>query len=311
MTTKLGVLGSIAFDNIFTAERVPRAGERVWGKLLGRYLGGMAANQAIEAARYLEHVEIIGKVGADLEGEALREGLTARRVGTRLLLRDETLATGQSYMYMVGDEYFSIVARGANCGITPREAEAAVAGLGGGVLMASLEVNPEAVHAALLAARGRGMHTILIPQPPEACPPDLPALADTLILNRREAQNLLGEVAADAAEAAACLERLRLAHRRVVVTLGSAGAALFQDGHAYASRSLAVEVIDAVGAGDAFAGAFIAADLMGLPPARALAMGCIAGALSVASPGSQASAHTRSDMLRLLEEHENELIIRR
>lgn len=298
---RLGILGSIAFDNIFSADRAPVCGERVWGQRLGKYVGGMAANQAIEAARYHDKVEIIGKVGRDIEGEDLRAVLEARGVGTHLLFTDDEQATGQTYMFLVGDEYFSVVTPGANKNLQLAEMLRAIETLQGGTLIASLEVNLDVVTAALEHARRHGIQTVLIPSPPEMCTPELLAAADTLILNRREARLLLGLESTTREETAAALGSMALPCRRVVVTLGEAGAVLYQEGAIYTAPALSVQVVDAVGAGDAFAGAFIANDLLGFAPARALAMGCIAGSLAVSTLNGQASARGIEEIKRLFE----------
>jgi ribokinase len=299
----LGFLGSIAFDNLFSADRTPVCGERVWGRRLGRHLGGMAANQAREAARYMEGVEIIGKVGLDAEGAALRAELATRRVSSRLLMTDEREATGQSYMFLVGDDYFSIVTPGANLAITPAEAEAAVEGLAAGTLVVSLEVNLDAAAAALARARRLDLETVLIPSPPEACPSELLSAADMLILNRREAGLLLGFQTATAEQAYAEIAHLELPGRRLAITLGGKGAVLRDGQDVYSAPALSVEVVDAVGAGDAFAGAYMAAKSLDMPYQQALAVGCIAGGLAVSTLGAQVSTHTLTEVMALYETH--------
>lgn len=297
--SKLGVFGSIAFDNIFSADHAPVCGERVWGRLLGKFMGGMAANQSLEAVRYLKGVEIIGKVGNDQEGVALAANLASRGVGTSHLLIDEKEATGQSYMYLVGDEYFSIVTPGANQAIQPEEAIGAVEALGSGALMASLEVSLPAVLAALNRARELNIDTVLIPSPAEVCTPKLLAAADTLIMNRREAYLLLGLKALSIIESQEEITLLDISCRQLVVTFGKAGAILRKDGQVYYSPGMPVQEVDAVGAGDAFSGAFVSAKILGYPPAQALAIGCIAGGLSVSMLGSQTSEHGLEEVLNL------------
>ena len=77
---KIGILGSIALDNIFRAESLPQKGERVFGNLLGSCIGGMAANQAVEAARYSKEIYILGTVGEDETGARIYRHLEQRRM---------------------------------------------------------------------------------------------------------------------------------------------------------------------------------------------------------------------------------------
>ncbi len=298
----MGIMGSVAFDNIFNADRTPLCGERVWGERLGQYIGGMAANQAMEAARYCS-VLLIGKVGSDPEGEDLRSELEARGVGTQALLIDDAKSTGQTYMFLVGDEYFSVVTPGANQNLQPAEILSAVESLRGGTLMASLEVNVEVVTAALRHARSLDIATVLIPSPPEVCTPELLDLAETLIVNRREARLLLGLEIATLEKAANSPGSTRLPHQKLVVTLGGEGAVLYQDGTLYSAPALPVQVVDPVGAGDAFAGAFVGAHLLGFSPLQVLATGCIAGSLAVSTLNGQATKRGIHEVEALFKAH--------
>lgn len=107
--------------------------------------------------------------------------------------------------------------------------------------------------------------------------------ADVLLPNEDEARLLTG--LPDPADAAAKLSR----HFPVVaVTLGAGGALLAAAG-AVRDRvpAVAAQAVDTTGAGDAFAGAFLAARLAGADDARAAAAGCRAGARAVASVGGR------------------------
>lgn len=75
---------------------------------------------------------------------------------------------------------------------------------------------------------------------------------------------------------------------RVVVKLGSRGAALgTADGVALNLPAPVVDVVDTTGAGDAFAAAFLIADLDGLPADQCLAAGIEAGSAAVGKIGGQ------------------------
>lgn len=295
----IGILGSIAFDNIFTVNRVPEYGERVFGKQFGKYIGGMAVNQAIEAARYLNSVEIIGKVGGDTEGESIIHQLADRNVGTKLLLVDDRWATGQSYMYLVGEDYFSIVTPEANHQITPEETAKAVDALGSGILMVSVEICVDAVLAAMVHARDHNIKTILMPSPPEMCSQVLLRMADSLIMNRRELQILFGLQANSIEETKRELLNLDTHYHHLVVTMGSEGAVLREGNVTYSSAALPVAPVDTIGAGDAFSGAFISALALGYSAQKALSIGCIAGGLTVSVVGAQASTHDMNQVMEL------------
>ena len=69
-------------DVIATTERVPPAGQTVYGREFHMAPGGKGANQALQCARLGADVTMMGCVGDDLFGEKLLEPL--REAGIRL-----------------------------------------------------------------------------------------------------------------------------------------------------------------------------------------------------------------------------------
>ncbi len=71
----------------------------------------------------------------------------------------------------------------------------------------------------------------------------------------------------------------------IVVTNGERGATVYRSGGAWALPALEVDVVDAAGAGDALAGAYLAARLAGADPPDALGRGLVAASLSCRARG--------------------------
>jgi 2-dehydro-3-deoxygluconokinase len=71
----------------------------------------------------------------------------------------------------------------------------------------------------------------------------------------------------------------------IVVTDGERGATVYRSGGAWALPALEVDVVDAAGAGDALAGAYLAARLAGADPPDALRRGLVAASLSCRARG--------------------------
>src|SRR6476661_7926230 len=69
------VIGSLNMDLVARCERLPRAGETVFGGDFFTAAGGKGANQAVAAARLGASVAMVGCVGGDAFGEALLDGL--------------------------------------------------------------------------------------------------------------------------------------------------------------------------------------------------------------------------------------------
>jgi ribokinase len=87
----------------------------------------------------------------------------------------------------------------------------------------------------------------------------------------------------------------------VVVTLGAAGAVMYEGGLEVARATPPpVSAVDATGAGDAFVGAIVVALVEGMAPGAALAFACAAGALAATRAGAQPSLPTRAEVEALL-----------
>jgi sugar/nucleoside kinase (ribokinase family) len=129
-------------------------------------------------------------------------------------------------------------------------------------------------------------------------PEQLIGAAGTVILNAGEAALITGH--ADAEEAAVALARLVAT---AIVTLGADGAVAASGGmvaHAEAPRQTARAL---TGAGDAFAAAYVWADLGGSPLAERLALACLYASLSLRAPSVLRGALSLRELVRAAESH--------
>src|SRR5262245_3291993 len=88
LTRRITVVGSANRDLTFRAERLPRPGETVFGTSFYRGFGGKGANQAVAAARLGADVSLVGRVGTDEFGRAIREQLVLEGIDVSHLLDD-------------------------------------------------------------------------------------------------------------------------------------------------------------------------------------------------------------------------------
>jgi 2-dehydro-3-deoxygluconokinase len=128
---------------------------------------------------------------------------------------------------------------------------------------------------------------------------DLLPRTDLLVVGTDEAVRLLGtDEPAEMVQAA-----LSAGCREVVVKAGADGCWwVGLGGRASHLPSAAVEVVDPVGAGDAFAGGYLAARLTGADPDRAARLASELAARVVATTGDTAGLPDRSEGRRLLED---------
>lgn len=256
--------------------------------------GGAAANVAAWLADQGKDVALVARAGDDLAGRGAVDELRAAGVETHVVLDDEH-ATGTCVVVIAADgERTMLPDRGANLALAPDDVPASlfVAGnhlhLSGYVL---LHDGPRAAGlAALDHAREAGMTISVDPAsaaPLRACGAervlDWVRGVDALVPNLDEARVLTGE---DDPEIAA---RALARHvGEVVVTLG-AGGALWTDGHdvVWADAPSGARVVDATGAGDAFAAGWLAARHDGADPAAALLAACALGGRAVGRAGAR------------------------
>jgi ribokinase len=86
----------------------------------------------------------------------------------------------------------------------------------------------------------------------------------------------------------------------LIITLGGEGVLVLEDHTETLVPAYHVPVVDTVGAGDAFVGAFAVALTEGKTTLEAASFGNAAGALCVTRPGAQPSLPTRSEIEQFL-----------
>jgi ribokinase len=292
------VVGSANVDFTLALSRLPTAGETVTdGTLLVNH-GGKGANQAVAARRLGADVRLIGCVGDDASGSAVRAALVAEGVGTTGLATSGAAATGTALILVDREGRNQIaVAPGANRALTVEHVRERIDDIAwADIVLASCEVPLEAVRCALELARRRGIATVLNPAPVPDVGLDFLQLVDYLTPNAGEAARLAG-VDGDAAAAEILMAR---GARSVVVTLGERGVLACGDGPPYHVPAFGVEVVDTTAAGDAFNGALAVALTEGRERPAALRFASAAAALACTRRGAQTSLPTRAEVERLV-----------
>lgn len=105
---------------------------------------------------------------------------------------------------------------------------------------------------------------------------------------------------ADRADPRGLLRALAAPGRQVVVKLGADGGAAFLDDELHEAPGHRVEVVDTVGAGDAFMAGYLSAQLDGLALPARLARANACGALACTTPGDWEGAPRRHELEALL-----------
>jgi ribokinase len=299
------VFGSINMDLVVRAPRLPARGETLSGDNFFTAPGGKGANQAVACARLGATTRMVGRVGGDVFGSALRESLSDNGVD---VARVRVGAGGSSGVALITVDAQAdntiVIVPGAN-GTIGFDDVARIDPLlrDSRLLLLQLEVPLESVIAAAGVAHDHGLTVILDPAPARPLTPELYGLVDILTPNETEAAALTGlTLDSDAAVAkAAALLQTRGA-RNVIIKLGGRGAYVRLVGSSEGTfrRAFKVKAIDTVAAGDAFNGGLAAALAEGRSLDEAVSWGMATGAISVTRPGAQPSMPTREEVLALL-----------
>jgi ribokinase len=326
MAGRVVVVGSVNVDLVVVAPRLPRPGETVTGGDVARHHGGKGGNQAVAAARLGAPVAFVGAVGDDDFGAAARAALAGEGIDVTHLAA-AARPTGVALIVVdARAENLIAVAPGANASPTAASVTAALEALAvgpGDVVLASCEIPPGAVRAALATARAAGAAAVLNPAPADGLDAATIALAGVLTPNEAELALLVAavDVDADASVAAAhasaqagsgaadveATARRLLAggpgDRVVIVTLGAAGAlAVPAAGPAIRVPAVPVAPVDTTGAGDAFNGSLAVGLAAGLPLAEAVRRAVASAGLSTTRAGARGGMPTAAELAAFLGE---------
>lgn len=289
------VVGSINMDLVATAPEIPQPGQTLIGSGFATTPGGKGANQAVAAARLGYPVHLVGLVGTDVFGQALRDNLAQAGVDPSAV----SAIPGPSGLAQIAvaehGENSIIVIPGANAGVTPAYIDRHAALLrSAGVVLCQLELPLATVLHTLAQCASFGVPVILDPAPAAPLPDSVwPQIA---WFTPNESESALYTGADLSVEETAATLHARGLHG-ALLKRGAQGAYLSVSGSDSAwIAPFPVEAVDTVAAGDCFNGAFAVALLEGLAPAAAARFAAAAAAISVTRHGAQASMPTRAQV---------------
>ena len=289
------VFGSINMDMSLKVSHLPVPGETVITNEYVLYPGGKGANQALAAVRAGKgKVALIGRVGEDNYGKVATEGVKRDGVMTSGVAKS-TLPTGCAVATRdESGEKQILVMSGANVDADHTQVPDEIL-IPGNVLLMQMELPVDQTVALLERAKAKGVKSILNLAPAIMVPKKMIGLLDYLIVNSIEARQIAEKLHLNVENNA-----IKIAHALAiqgqltcVVTLGKKGSvAVTKDGKAWGVPILQVnqsEIVDNIGAGDAFCGTFTAAIHDGLDVVGAMRRASVAGTLACMKEGAQAA----------------------
>ena len=276
-------LGSINADFFYDVPQIPAPGETLASLGHRKGLGGKGANQSVAAAKAGSKVIHVGAVGED--GAWAIERLNAFGVDTSGIATSSE-ATGHAMIMLDPEGENAILLHGgANVNLQDSAVSETLSQLKpGDYLILQNETNAQVTAASLAAEKGAKVVYSAAPFDVTAVQ-DVAPFVDILIMNEIEAQQLkdaIGPIPDGPA---------------TLVTKGSEGAEWTDGADRLHVPARKVTPVDTTGAGDTFAGYFVAGLDQGLTVKAAMERASAAAALKVTRRGTADAIPTLNEVL--------------
>ena len=252
---RIVVIGSLNMDLVTAVSRFPEKGETILGEKFSFCCGGKGANQAVALGRLKAQTAMIGAVGQDSFGVELLAALQENNVETSGVKVVDGVSTGIASITLTEEDNSIIVVPGANYHCLPADLDAQEKAIAQcDTVLLQLEIPLETVCYAVQMAKRHHKKVILNPAPAKEIPPEVLRQVDYITPNATELSRLTGIKIANQTDLENAMQNLLEAGvKNVITTLGATGVAyITQHGKTGSVAAHNVDVVDTIGAGDAF-----------------------------------------------------------
>lgn len=296
---KIIVIGSSNVDMVVRTSYLPAPGETILGGEFFMNQGGKGANQAVAIKRLGGNLIFMAKLGNDVLGRQSVGYFKKEGIDTRYIALDEDSASGVA-LISVDDhaENSIVVASGANMLLNEQDVDKMLEEMcEGDILLMQLEIPLQTVEYAARKAFGKGVKVVLNPAPARSLPKELFRHLYMVTPNRIEAEMLTGiKIANDADVEKVAEEICAMGVKNVIITLGSKGCLIREEGVSYRIDAFKVEPVDTTAAGDTFNGALCVGLSEGMDLKQAAVMASKASSIAVTRMGAQSSIPYREEL---------------
>lgn len=296
---KIIVIGSSNVDMVVRTSHLPAPGETILGGEFFMNQGGKGANQAVAIKRLGGNLIFMAKLGNDVLGRQSVGYFKKEGIDTRYTALDEDSASGVA-LISVDDhaENSIVVASGANMLLNEQDVDKMLEEMcEGDILLMQLEIPLQTVEYAARKAFGKGVKVVLNPAPARSLPKELFRHLYMVTPNRIEAEMLTGiKIANDADVEKVAEEICAMGVKNVIITLGSKGCLIREEGVSYRIDAFKVEPVDTTAAGDTFNGALCVGLTEGMDLKQAAVMASKASSIAVTRMGAQSSIPYREEL---------------
>jgi sulfofructose kinase len=246
-------VGQCAWDFLFVVQEFPQSDSKIEALDSTQQGGGPAATAAVTLARLGAKTAYIGKVGDDIWGQHIVDGLAEEGVVTRCLIVEHERSSPISFVTVeeATGKRTIVHNRGTVSPLSKNDLNTELL-LSGKILLVD-SLHPGAALAAARIAKEKGVQVVLDTGAFKPHATDLLKVADIVIAP----EYFAFEYAPGKSSADVCKDLLRLGPKIIVITQGERGGLCFTEDEEFVYPGFEVEVVDTTGAGDVFHGAFV------------------------------------------------------
>jgi 2-dehydro-3-deoxygluconokinase len=305
----------VTFGETMALLDAPTAGPLRHAAHLTLSIGGAESNVAIAAQRLGAHTMWFGRVGDDELGARVLREIRGEGVSVSAVI-DAEATTGLMVKERTGQRSVRVrYYRAGSAGSRLQPSDVDPTAVSNARILHLTGITPalsasarDTVYAAVATARDSGTivsidlnyrQALWTPLEFAATMRDLVASSDIVFGSADEVNHLLGRPLVESEERAEALARL--GPRQCVVKLGDQGCVASVDGEVFAYPALPVQVVDTIGAGDAFVAGWLATFLRTPDDIATIARNANAcGALACTVPGDWESAPSLTELAKFI-----------
>lgn len=292
MSKKVAVIGSVNFDIMLSADRLPMKGETYTVDNVNYCPGGKGINQAFQCAKLGADTYFYGCFSKDLFGEYLFNNIKNENLNMDKVKRVDCVQ-GMGIVNIINDgSVHANIYPGSNDFVDLEYIKSHISDLKAfDYIILQLEIPTRVVEYIIEFVQNDKTKIILNAAPAKDINFNLLKKIDTLIVNEVEAEYYIGkklDTLEDIIEEGKNLrDKLNI---NLIITIGEKGSVLFiKDKFIKIEPVITKNVVDTTGAGDSFIGAFVFALQKGYDYTEACNFGSLVASKTITKIGAQSA----------------------
>ena len=310
MRDKIVVIGSLNYDIILKLPHFPKKGEKVLANEAAFAAGGKGANQAVQAAKLGVPTYMVGCVGKDSHGDDLIASAKKYNLNVDHVRRVDEV-TGMGVVNAIEDgSVFAGIVKGANFAMTNSDVDEAEDLLReAAIVILQMEIPQDVNEYAIKMAKKCGAKVLMNAAPAAPISEDSLKQLDILVVNEVEAGFYLGrDIVGEGLDTkemglSGAKELWQRYGCNVIITLGSLGSVVCENGEAVFLPSKKVKAIETTGAGDSFIGGVGYSLMQGMSLTAACEFATCCSAITVCRLGAQDSMGTLEEVKEFIQNY--------